>query len=114
MDDPNAPSLWLLMGLGMGLMGSFLLLLWAVNALQRWRQRPKSPSTQQARSTPEVTSTSFPSAPATTTQAAATVMSLRAWLDYVNQQPDRVPHLAIIGPSGAGKTTLATAVLHDR
>lgn len=38
----------------------------------------------------------------------------RAWLDYVNAQPDRVPHVAIIGPSGAGKTTTATAILSDR
>jgi hypothetical protein len=37
-----------------------------------------------------------------------------AWLDYVNGQPDNVPHLAVIGPSGAGKTTFTTAVLHDR
>lgn len=39
MDDPNAPSLWLLMGLGMLLMGGFLLLLWGVNRLAG---RPKS------------------------------------------------------------------------
>jgi hypothetical protein len=41
-------------------------------------------------------------------------ISLRSWLDYVNYQPDTVPHVAIIGPSGAGKTTLATAILADR
>lgn len=45
---------------------------------------------------------------------AAASRSLRAWLDYVNDQPDKIPHLAIIGPSGAGKTTLATAILQDR
>jgi hypothetical protein len=41
-------------------------------------------------------------------------LSARQWLDYINAQPDRVPHCAIIGPSGAGKTTLATAALADR
>lgn len=51
------------------------------------------------------------------TIAAATPeqpLPVRAWLDYVNRQPDRVPHVAIIGPSGAGKTTTATAILADR
>lgn len=41
-------------------------------------------------------------------------LPLRAWLDHVNGQPQKVPHLAIIGPSGAGKTTIATAILNDR
>jgi hypothetical protein len=41
-------------------------------------------------------------------------VAMRAWLDYVNAQPDRVPHVAVIGPSGAGKTTLTTALLGDR
>jgi hypothetical protein len=27
----------------------------------------------------------------------------RAWLDYVNSQPQTVPHLAVIGPSGSRK-----------
>lgn len=44
----------------------------------------------------------------------AATLGMRDWLKYVNYQPDRVPHLAVIGPSGAGKTTLATAVLADR
>lgn len=44
----------------------------------------------------------------------AAPLSMRAWLDYVNAQPDAVPHLAVIGPSGAGKTALATVALTDR
>lgn len=45
---------------------------------------------------------------------AGSVLPTRRWLDYVNAQPQTVPHLAVIGPSGAGKTTLVTAVLSDR
>src|SRR4051812_23642391 len=41
-------------------------------------------------------------------------LATRAWLDYVNGQPNSVPHLAIIGGSGSGKTTTCTAILHDR
>jgi energy-coupling factor transporter ATP-binding protein EcfA2 len=33
---------------------------------------------------------------------------------YVNDQPQNVPQLAVIGPSGAGKTTLVVALLHQR
>lgn len=46
--------------------------------------------------------------------AEDTQLPARAWLDYVNAQPDTVPHVAVIGPSGAGKTTLTTALLSDR
>jgi hypothetical protein len=64
-----------------------------------------------ARSVPRIE----PLTPETLAQATAEQpLAMRAWLDYVNAQPDRVPHLAIIGPSGAGKTTAATAVLSDR
>jgi energy-coupling factor transporter ATP-binding protein EcfA2 len=54
-----------------------------------------------------------------TTQAISQATSeapvgTRTWLDYVNAQPDQVPHVAVIGPSGAGKTTLTTAMLADR
>jgi GTPase SAR1 family protein len=36
------------------------------------------------------------------------------WLEVVNDDLDRAPHALIIGPSGAGKTTLATALMGDR
>lgn len=54
--------------------------------------------------TPETLQQATPDAP----------LATRAWLDYVNNQPDQVPHLAIVGNSGAGKSTMATAVLQDR
>lgn len=41
-------------------------------------------------------------------------LRLRQWLDLVNHRPDAIPHLFIEGGSGTGKTTLATAILHDR
>src|SRR5436190_194560 len=44
----------------------------------------------------------------------AAPLATRAWLDYVNAQPDTVPHLVVTGPSGSGKTTTTKAVLHDR
>lgn len=36
------------------------------------------------------------------------------WLSAVNDEPDRAPHTLIIGPTGAGKTTMACAALGDR
>jgi energy-coupling factor transporter ATP-binding protein EcfA2 len=41
-------------------------------------------------------------------------LTMSQWLDRVNNQPDRVPHLAASGPSGSGKTTLILAALHQR
>ena len=46
--------------------------------------------------------------------SGTTRLRFQQWLDLVNRQPDRIPHLFIEGGSGAGKTTLATAILHDR
>lgn len=36
------------------------------------------------------------------------------WLRMLNEQPDDIPHLMIVGPTGAGKTTFATALLSRR
>ena len=49
-----------------------------------------------------------------TTPQPPRVLRLREWLNLVNHHPDAVPHLFIEGGSGAGKTTLALAILGDR
>lgn len=41
-------------------------------------------------------------------------LALAHWLAIVNDAPDTYPHLAIIGPTGSGKTTTARAVLGAR
>jgi hypothetical protein len=47
-------------------------------------------------------------------QAHAPAAARPRWLEVVNDDMDRAPHTLILGPSGAGKTTLATAVMADR
>lgn len=49
-----------------------------------------------------------------TPQSDTTLLSVRQWLNVLNHQPDRVPHVAAAGASGSGKTTLILAALHDR
>jgi hypothetical protein len=36
------------------------------------------------------------------------------WVHLVNEEPDKVPHVVIVGGSGTGKTTLATGLLQTR
>jgi hypothetical protein len=48
MDDPNAPSLWLIMGLGLALMGGFILVLWVVNRLAGHPKSGRAPEDEHA------------------------------------------------------------------
>src|SRR5512145_188881 len=52
-----------------------------------------------------------PTPPANTIPA---LVSLATWLRVLNEEPDRFPHLFIVGPTGSGKTTFARAVLVTR
>lgn len=63
-----------------------------------------------ARSTPAPT----PAQAAPVSAAPPAVLKPRQWLAALNDEPDRAPHSLIVGPSGAGKTTLATAILSKR
>lgn len=45
---------------------------------------------------------------------ASMVIPIAQWLKRVNEQPDKVPHVAATGASGSGKTTLITAILATR
>jgi hypothetical protein len=46
--------------------------------------------------------------------AAAPTLERPRWLQTINDDPDRAPHAIIIGPTGAGKTTMACAALGER
>jgi len=47
-------------------------------------------------------------------EASPPRLARQQWLDILNNQPDQVPHVFIIGPTGSGKTTFATAMLAER
>jgi hypothetical protein len=108
---PQEPSgLLLFVACFLGALGLIGLL--KLNHWWQTRHAPKSDATRQSPAATEHQRTSQSAAAVVTIETHA--LALRTWLDYLNAQPDHVPHLAIIGPSGAGKTTFATAVLHDR
>ena len=41
-------------------------------------------------------------------------LAAAAWLDMLTHQPDRWPHVWIVGPTGAGKTTIARGIVAHR
>jgi len=106
------PASLVLFALSFSVLLAFVVLLWAINLVKERLQWPKR---QIPRPVLTRTSTHAPSAaPAAAQLDAPPVLPLRTWLDRVNNQPDRVPHIAAKGPSGSGKTTLVLAVLTDR
>lgn len=78
--------------------------------------RHTSRHTPRTTHTPQIhTESSQDTHPVTAIQSAKLhTLSLRQWLNLVNNRPDEIPHLFVEGGSGAGKTTLVTAILHDR
>lgn len=52
--------------------------------------------------------------PALAARQQAKVAERPRWVQALNDEPDRAPHALIVGPTGAGKTTLACAALGDR
>jgi hypothetical protein len=113
MTEPTSmPSSLVLFALSFSVLLTFVLLLWAINMVKQRLQRPNSQMPRQALARPSTTAPT--SAHVVAQVGASVVLPLRAWLDWVNNQPDRVPHLAAKGPSGSGKTTLVMAVLADR
>lgn len=89
--------------------------------VERWRDRRRSPVRSSSLSLPVFhapvggapKSAPAPAAPMEY-QSFSDGVPVRSWLDRVNLQPDKTPHLAVTGPSGSGKTTLVLAVLADR
>jgi hypothetical protein len=63
---------------------------------------------------PERAQPDQPDQPALLPAPADGPLTLGDWLDLINDQPDKVPHLACTGPSGSGKTTLILAALSRR
>lgn len=106
------PSSLILFAISFCILLAFVLLLWLINAVKERLQRPKS---QKPYSTSARTPSQTPGAtPAPQQIGAPSMLPLREWLDRVNNQPDRVPHIAAKGPSGSGKTTLILAALTER
>jgi hypothetical protein len=72
------------------------------------------PATLAAAATSQQAQAAAPARPRSATPAAAPVLERPRWLQTINDDPDRAPHAIIIGPTGAGKTTMACAALGER
>src|SRR4051794_581108 len=99
MTEPTPmPASLVLFALSFSVLLAFVVLLWAINVV---KERLLSPKSQLPHHILTRTSTHAPrTAPAAREVGAPPVLPLRTWLDRVNNQPDRVPHIAAKGPSG--------------
>jgi hypothetical protein len=113
MPEPTPmPSSLVLFAISVLLLLAFVLVLWAINAIKERLQRPKSRTAHPGSTS---AGAKIPAPTAQTPQVGAPPMlRLRAWLDRVNNEPDRVPHIAAKGPTGSGKSTLILAALTER
>lgn len=105
---------WLLLLLFLGMCGLIVVaMLWP--SFRRATENP-TPPPQQPTKAPiaELTAREQRIGPTTQAPTPAHTLPLRQWLDLVNNRPDEIPHLFVEGGSGAGKTTIATTILHDR
>jgi len=112
MPEPTPmPSSLVLFVISFLLLLAFVLLLWAINAVKVWLQPTTSPPSARTAS-PQARTPS--AAQASPQLGVPPLLPVRAWLDRVNNEPDRVPHIAAKGPTGSGKTTLVLAALIER
>jgi hypothetical protein len=98
----------------------------AVSVLEQPRRRRPEPArvavqpgmvirpASSAAATPQRVEAAAQARPRPAAPAAAPVLERPRWLQTINDDPDRAPHALIIGPTGAGKTTMACAVLGTR
>jgi len=71
-----------------------------------------APTTAQLADQPGPAAQQEPGLPASPVGDGA--MPREQWLERLNDRPDQHPHAAITGPTGAGKTTVASAILERR
>ena len=81
------------------------------------RKRRGTPMPELAAALTQEPAPAAPAAPAAATQRQARapqVAERPRWVEIVNDHPDAHPHALIVGGTGAGKTTMAKAIIGDR
>lgn len=86
-----------------------------------WNGPRPAPRPAQPATADEPATTRAQAAPAVATpqqqgaaRKAAQARERPRWIEIVNDEPDKHPHVLILGGTGAGKTTMAKAIIGDR